>query len=80
MTGEEEIPIDPEYFNKYYHEKLAIKVECPICLELLPQTRRARSSPQHLYCTGVRHGGMDIGARCVAPPETPSVQQAGPRS
>ena len=37
------------------------------------------SSPQHLYCTGVRHGGTDIGARCAAPPETPSAQQAGPR-
>ena len=40
----------------------------------------ARSSPQHLYCTGVRHGGMGIGAPCAAPPETPSAQQAGLRS
>ena len=42
--------------------------------------RGARSSPQQLYCSGVRHGGIDIGARCAAPPGTPGVQQGGPRS
>jgi hypothetical protein len=26
------LPTDPEYFKKYYQEKLAIKIECPDCL------------------------------------------------
>ena len=32
-------PIDPEYFNKYYRSKLAIKEECPICFELVSKSK-----------------------------------------
>lgn len=31
-------PIDPAYFNKYYKEKLAIKVQCPVCSELISKS------------------------------------------
>jgi len=24
-------PTDPEYYKKYYHEKLSVKVQCPLC-------------------------------------------------
>ena len=32
-------PIDPEYFNKYYHEKLSVKEECPVCCELISKSK-----------------------------------------
>ena len=34
-------PLDPQYFNKYYREKLAIKEECPVCCELISKSKMA---------------------------------------
>ena len=35
-------PLDPQYFNKYYHEKLAIKEECLVCCELISKSKMAQ--------------------------------------
>ena len=45
-------PLDPEYFNKYYREKLAIKVECPICLELIskPKMKKHQLTKKCINC------------------------------
>jgi hypothetical protein len=32
-------PIDPDYFNKYYKEKLAIKIQCPVCSEMISKSK-----------------------------------------
>ena len=32
-------PLDPNYFNKYYHEKLSVKEECPVCCELISKSK-----------------------------------------
>jgi len=32
-------PLDPEYFNKYYQSKLAVKEQCPICSELVSKQK-----------------------------------------
>jgi hypothetical protein len=32
-------PIDPDYFNKYYHTNLAVKIPCVHCYEMISKSK-----------------------------------------
>ena len=47
-------PKAEDYFNKYYHEKLAVKVECPHCKKFVTKQSLGRHMNTERKCLRLR--------------------------
>ena len=47
-------PLAEDYFNKYYHEKLAVKVECPHCKKFVTKQSLGRHMNTERKCLRLR--------------------------
>lgn len=56
-TTEYGLPADPDYYKKYYAEKLAVKVQCETCLMFVAKVnlkKHANSSYHKRFCQAVQ--------------------------
>ena len=50
-------PLDKNYFNNYYKEKLAVKIQCPVCSELISKSKM-RQHQKTNKCINFNEGGF----------------------
>ena len=62
-TTEYGLPVDPEYYKKYYQQKLAIKVQCPECLMFVAKVNLKKhklSSYHQRFCQTIQSNAIDV--------------------
>jgi hypothetical protein len=62
-TTEYGLPADPEYYKKYYQQKLAIKVQCQECLMFVAKVnlkKHKQSSYHQRFCQTIQNNQIDV--------------------
>ena len=62
-TTEYGLPADPDYYKKYYQQKLAIKIQCPECLMFVAKVnlKKHKQSSYHLrFCQTIQNNTIDV--------------------
>lgn len=62
-TTEYGLPADPDYYKKYYQQKLAVKVQCPECLMFVAKVNLKKhklSSYHQRFCQTVQANVLDV--------------------